>query len=103
MISEGLQIYLTDNVQSWEMDGNGRYHLRRASRKSPRNAQRELIELLKRIHAYKNISGYAVLHFFAGNIVADVFLIGEDLFDVTLMSCNRNRLPLSSDGLCNTR
>ena len=35
--------------------------------------------------------------------IADVFLIGEDLFDVTLMSCNRNRLPLSSDGLCNTR
>ncbi|SDI58929.1 polyphosphate kinase 1 [Propionivibrio dicarboxylicus] len=47
VISEGLQTYLTDNVQAWEMDSNGGYHLRRASRKSPHSAQNELIELLK--------------------------------------------------------
>ena len=47
VINEGLQIYLSDNVQSWEMDADGRYHPRRTSRKSPRCAQNELIEQLK--------------------------------------------------------
>ncbi|WP_319238078.1 polyphosphate kinase 1 [uncultured Propionivibrio sp.] len=47
VIAEGLQTYLSDNVQAWEMDANGGYHLRRASRKSPRSAQNELIEQLK--------------------------------------------------------
>jgi len=47
VIAEGLKIYLVDNVQSWEMDANGQYHHRRASRSKPRCAQTELIELLK--------------------------------------------------------
>lgn len=47
VISEGLRIYLADNLQSWEMDENGHYHPRRISRTRPRSAQSELIELLK--------------------------------------------------------
>ena len=47
VIVEGLQIYLTDNLQSWDMDSNGHYHPRRGSRNKPRCAQTELIELLK--------------------------------------------------------
>ena len=47
IISEGLQIYMTDNLQSWEMDANGSYHPRRVSHNKPRCAQSELIELLK--------------------------------------------------------
>jgi polyphosphate kinase len=47
VIAEGLKAYLMDNVQSWEMDANGHYHHRRASRSKPRCAQSELIELLK--------------------------------------------------------
>ena len=47
VIVEGLQIYLTDNQQAWDMDSNGNYHPRRGSRSKPRSAQNELIELLK--------------------------------------------------------
>ncbi len=47
VIVEGLQVYLTDNQNSWEMDGNGGYHPRRALRAKPRCAQEELIDLLK--------------------------------------------------------
>lgn len=47
VISEGLQAYLADNRQAWEMDANGGYHPRRASRAKPRCAQCELIVLLK--------------------------------------------------------
>ena len=47
VISEGLQAYLSDNVQAWDMDADGRYHPRRTSRKAPRCAQKELLELLK--------------------------------------------------------
>jgi len=47
VIVEGLQVYLTDNLQSWDMDSNGHYHPRRGSRSKPRCAQSELIELLK--------------------------------------------------------
>ena len=46
VITEGLQTYLADNQQSWEMDADGGYHLRR-SRSAPRCAQSELIDLLK--------------------------------------------------------
>ena len=46
VITEGLQIYLADNVQAWDMDAEGRYHPRRSSRSKPRCAQSELIELL---------------------------------------------------------
>ena len=47
VISEGLQTYLSDNQQAWDMDANGKYHPRRTSRTKPRSAQNELIELLK--------------------------------------------------------
>ena len=47
VISEGLQVYLSDNQQSWEMDANGGYHPRRAGRSKPHCAQEELIELLR--------------------------------------------------------
>ncbi len=47
VINEGLQVYLTDNQQSWEMDANGGYHPKRVGRSRPRSAQNELIELLK--------------------------------------------------------
>ncbi|WP_246167589.1 polyphosphate kinase 1 [Propionivibrio limicola] len=47
VISEGLRIYLADNLQSWEMEGNGNYHPRRVSRTRPRSSQSELIDLLK--------------------------------------------------------
>ncbi|MRD71725.1 polyphosphate kinase 1 [Rhodocyclus tenuis] len=46
VIVEGLQTYLADNQEAWEMNGEGHYHARRASRAKPRAAQRELIELL---------------------------------------------------------
>ncbi len=47
VIAEGLQVYLRDNQQSWTMDANGNYHPHRNTRGKPRNAQNELIELLK--------------------------------------------------------
>jgi len=47
VIAEGLQIYLTDNQQAWELGPDGTYHLRRGSRGSAHSAQGELIELLK--------------------------------------------------------
>ena len=47
VIVEGLQVYLADNQNSWEMDANGGYHPRRALRANPRCAQEELIALLK--------------------------------------------------------
>ena len=43
VIDEGLRVYLDDNQQSWEMDANGNYHLRRAARGKPRCAQEELL------------------------------------------------------------
>ena len=46
VIVEGLQIYLADNMQAWDMDAEGGYHPRRSSRSKPRCAQSELIELL---------------------------------------------------------
>ncbi len=46
VISEGLQMYLADNTQAWDMDSQGGYHPRRSSRSKPRCAQSELIELL---------------------------------------------------------
>ena len=47
VIVEGLQIYLLDNQLAWEMDSEGNYRPRRGVRKSLRNAQNELIEMLK--------------------------------------------------------
>ena len=47
VIVEGLKIYLLDNQQAWDMDADGNYRPRRGSRKTVRNAQNELIEMLK--------------------------------------------------------
>ena len=47
VIIEGLKIYLFDNQQAWDMDAEGNYRPRRGSRKTVRNAQNELIEMLK--------------------------------------------------------
>ena len=47
VIIEGLKIYLFDNQQAWDMDAEGNYRPRRGSRKTLRNAQNELIEMLK--------------------------------------------------------
>jgi polyphosphate kinase len=47
VIREGLQAYLNDNAQAWEMDTEGVY-VRRTSTKSRHSAQEELLELLAR-------------------------------------------------------
>ncbi len=47
VITEGLQVYLADNRQVWEMDANGGYRQRHSPRAAPRCAQMELIELFK--------------------------------------------------------
>jgi polyphosphate kinase len=48
VINEGLQVYLTDNTQAWDMKPNGIYQRkRRTGRAKPRCAQCELIEALK--------------------------------------------------------
>ena len=48
VINEGLQIYLADNSQAWDMKPNGIYQRkRRANRSKPRCAQCELIDTLK--------------------------------------------------------
>jgi polyphosphate kinase len=46
VIDEGLKVYLRDNCQAWEMDGEGHYRLRKARRTTPMCAQ---IELLKQL------------------------------------------------------
>jgi polyphosphate kinase len=47
VIREGLQAYLADNAQAWEMDAEGAY-ARKSSAKSRHSAQEELLELLAR-------------------------------------------------------
>ncbi len=46
VIREGLQAYLSDNVQAWEMDSDGRYTRRRPGRAAPRSAQASLLQEL---------------------------------------------------------
>ena len=46
VLDEGLKIYLQDNQQAWEMDGEGRYKLKSAARGTPKCAQHELLKLL---------------------------------------------------------
>jgi polyphosphate kinase len=48
VVSEGLKPYLEDNCQAWEMDAEGRYHLRSPRRGKPQAAQEVLLELLAR-------------------------------------------------------
>jgi polyphosphate kinase len=48
VIKEGLQTYLADNVQAWEMKSGGNYQKKRKSARTIRHcAQTELIEALK--------------------------------------------------------
>ena len=49
VINEGLKPYLNDNLQAWEMDGDGGYrrrHPARGSKAARRNAQERLLSLL---------------------------------------------------------
>jgi polyphosphate kinase len=47
VIREGLQAYLADNAQAWEMDAEGAY-VRKSPVKARHSAQDELLELLAR-------------------------------------------------------
>jgi polyphosphate kinase len=46
VLDEGLKIYMLDNTQAWDMDGDGGYKRKHAPRSTPRCAQLELLELL---------------------------------------------------------
>jgi polyphosphate kinase len=46
VIEEGLKIYLQDNCQAWEMDGDGGWHLKTTRSTSPKCAQTLLLESL---------------------------------------------------------
>ena len=46
VLDEGLNIYLKDNRQAWEMDCNGFWHRKKPNRSKPVNAQVELAALL---------------------------------------------------------
>jgi polyphosphate kinase len=47
VLREGLQVYLKDNVNAWELDGNGRYRRRRPrGSQAPYSAQQHLMDLL---------------------------------------------------------
>jgi polyphosphate kinase len=46
VIEEGLKVYLRDNCQAWEMDGEGHYRIRKTRRSTPICAQIELLKLL---------------------------------------------------------
>jgi polyphosphate kinase len=47
VIREGLQVYLKDNVNAWELGSDGRYRKRRArGSQKPFSAQQALMELL---------------------------------------------------------
>ena len=51
VLEEGLKVYLSDNSQSWEMDGAGAYRRRATRRAAPKCAQRQLLEKLSNLHA----------------------------------------------------
>jgi polyphosphate kinase len=46
LVKEGLRPYLADNSQTWEMDADGNYHLRRSRGRLPRSAQEQLLAAL---------------------------------------------------------
>jgi polyphosphate kinase len=46
VLDEGMKIYLQDNQQAWDMDGEGHYKLKSAPRSKPICAQQELLKLL---------------------------------------------------------
>jgi polyphosphate kinase len=49
VLDEGLNIYLKDNRQAWEMDCNGFWHRKKPNRSKSVNAQVELAALLGQI------------------------------------------------------
>jgi len=51
VLDEGLNIYLKDNRQAWEMDCNGFWHRKKPSRSKSVNAQVELAALLGQVPA----------------------------------------------------
>jgi polyphosphate kinase len=51
VVAEGLKPYLEDNSQAWEMDQDGRYHLKSARRGKAYAAQEVLLNLLARPQA----------------------------------------------------
>jgi polyphosphate kinase len=46
VIAEGLKVYLADNQQAWDMNGEGVYQRRRSSRAKPVSSQAEMMLLL---------------------------------------------------------
>jgi polyphosphate kinase len=46
VIAEGLKVYLADNQQAWDMNGEGVYQRRRSSRAKPLSSQAEMMLLL---------------------------------------------------------
>jgi polyphosphate kinase len=46
VIAEGLKVYLADNQQAWDMNGEGVYQRRRSSRAKPLSSQAEMMMLL---------------------------------------------------------
>ena len=46
VLDEGLKIYLQDNLQAWDMDGDGNYKRKLTPRSTPKCAQLELLQLL---------------------------------------------------------
>src|SRR5574343_531540 len=48
-ISEGLKLYLADNQESWDMDGDGVYTRRKPGRNKPHCAQQDMANLLGKI------------------------------------------------------
>jgi polyphosphate kinase len=43
VIREGLNVYLSDNMQSWDMSGDGLYTRRQPGKREPHGAQQELL------------------------------------------------------------
>jgi polyphosphate kinase len=46
VLREGLTIYLSADIDAWEMDANGQYHFRKGKRGRAGHAQNQLIDLL---------------------------------------------------------
>jgi polyphosphate kinase len=46
VIDEGLKVYLQDNCQAWDMDGEGHYRRKNPRRAAPKCAQDELLKQL---------------------------------------------------------
>ncbi len=51
VIDEGLKVYLQDNRQAWDMDGDGHYRRKKSHRAEPKCAQSELLRRLASLPA----------------------------------------------------